>query len=45
MKPLKRKLTSTEFSKKQENAANYGKFIKTTLVERGKQRNIFKIKN
>jgi hypothetical protein len=40
MKPLKHKLTSTEFSKQTDKRSNYKKFIKTTLIQRRKQLNI-----
>lgn len=42
MKPLKKKKTSTEQSRSREDAANYKKFIKTTLKERRKQKAINK---
>ena len=40
MKPLKYKLTSTEFSKQTDKRSNYKKFIKTHLIQRRKQLNI-----
>ena len=40
MKPLKRKLSSTEKSRDTEKRFNYKKFIKSTLIERRKQINI-----
>lgn len=40
MKPLKKKLTATEWMRRTMKKFNYGKFIKTTLIERRKQKNI-----
>jgi hypothetical protein len=42
MKPLKVKRTNTEQQIERDNRADYGKFIKTTLKERRKQKNINK---
>ena len=44
MKSLKKKLTATEFMRQTMKRFNYGKFIKTTLIERRKQKNINKDK-
>ena len=44
MKPLKTKLTTTEWMINTMKRFNYGKFVKTTLIERRKQRNLNKIK-
>jgi hypothetical protein len=40
MKPLKKKMTSTEWARNIESRVNYKKFLKKTVLERRKQINI-----
>lgn len=40
MKPLKKKMSATEFMRHTLKRFNYGKFLKTTVFERRKQKNI-----
>lgn len=45
MKPLKKKLSSTEWLRKKMKRYNYGKYLKTSVFERRKQKNIHGNKN